>query len=334
MKTAVSVATGFTLLLACFGMPADAAQDEQLEEVRVTGEQPGPAMWRVSKDDHELWIIGTLTPLPAKMTWRSKQAESAVRESQEILGAASVRADVSGSRWAIIRSIPALLRLQNNPDGATLKQVLPAETYARWSAMYQRISGKAPDEKDRSRPMFAANELFDMALRRSGLSNRNVVWPVLAKLAKDAKVSVRQREFTVPLKDPRGLIDEFAATPRDADIGCLVTMLDRIDKDLPDMRQRAEAWAVGDIATLRRLAPSFQRQAEASCVDSLLTGPRLHQMYEEQKKNVIDDFYNSVGYALLARKTSLTTLPIEYLLDEKGVLANLRRSGYQVEEPR
>jgi hypothetical protein len=28
-----------------------------LEEVLVTGERPGPGMWRVSKDGHDLWTL-------------------------------------------------------------------------------------------------------------------------------------------------------------------------------------------------------------------------------------------------------------------------------------
>jgi uncharacterized protein YbaP (TraB family) len=333
MRHAHTTAGIALILLGTFSLAAQSAQVEQLDEVQVTGEQPGPAMWRVSKDDHEMWIIGTLSPTPAKMSWRSRQVEAVVRESQEVLGGVSIHADLAGSRWALIRSIPALLRLGNNPDGATLKEVLPADVYARWSSAYALYFGKAPDPKERSRPMFAANELLQQALKRSGLSNRELVEPVLAKLARDAKVPLHQREWTVPVKDPRGLIDEVAATPREADVACLVTMLDHIEKDLPDMRQRAEAWAIGDIATLRRLAPAFQRQSMESCVGAVTSGPRMHEMYEEQLQKTVDAFYDSVGYELLARKTSVTAMPLEFLWGEKGALARLRASGYKVEEP-
>ena len=56
------------LALACAApLPAQ----ELLDEVLVTGEQPGPAMWKAKRGDHTLWIVGTLRPLPSKMTWRS-----------------------------------------------------------------------------------------------------------------------------------------------------------------------------------------------------------------------------------------------------------------------
>jgi hypothetical protein len=43
-------------------------QATELDQVLVTGEQPGPGLWKVSKDDHVLWILGTLAPLPQKMS--------------------------------------------------------------------------------------------------------------------------------------------------------------------------------------------------------------------------------------------------------------------------
>ena len=69
------------LLLVCSavavnaGAPAAARVDTEppLEEILVVGEQPGPAMWRVSKGDHTLWIFATLEPLPKDMVWRSKE---------------------------------------------------------------------------------------------------------------------------------------------------------------------------------------------------------------------------------------------------------------------
>ena len=39
---------------------------EILETVLVSGEQPGPGMWKVSKGDHVLWIVGIQTPVPKK----------------------------------------------------------------------------------------------------------------------------------------------------------------------------------------------------------------------------------------------------------------------------
>ena len=56
-----------------------------LDEVLVTGERPGPGMWRVAKDGHELWILATLQPLPKNMTWRSQAVEQRIANSQVVI---------------------------------------------------------------------------------------------------------------------------------------------------------------------------------------------------------------------------------------------------------
>ena len=35
--------------------------------VVVSGEQPGPGLWRVEKDGHVMWVLGTQSPLPEHM---------------------------------------------------------------------------------------------------------------------------------------------------------------------------------------------------------------------------------------------------------------------------
>lgn len=57
------------ILQASVSPPLPAMQPE-LDEVLVTGEQPGPGLWRVSANGNELWILGTLDPLPAARSSR------------------------------------------------------------------------------------------------------------------------------------------------------------------------------------------------------------------------------------------------------------------------
>ncbi|HEV7491247.1 MAG TPA: hypothetical protein VGO25_10600, partial [Rhodanobacteraceae bacterium] len=61
--------------------PATTDNAAQLPTVVVTGEQPGPGLWKVTSGDHVLWILGTLSPLPKKMTWRSGEVEAIVARS-------------------------------------------------------------------------------------------------------------------------------------------------------------------------------------------------------------------------------------------------------------
>ena len=70
----------------CRAQPVPAAPaGPELDEVLVTGERPGPGMWRIAKNGHDLWILATLRPLPKDMTWRSLAVEQRIASSQSVL---------------------------------------------------------------------------------------------------------------------------------------------------------------------------------------------------------------------------------------------------------
>jgi TraB/PrgY/gumN family len=88
------------LYMSVFSAPVTHAatlphQPGMLDEQLVTGERPGPAMWRVSNGDHDLWILATLSPLPKHMTWRSHAVENRIAQSQVVLAPPEILADVS-----------------------------------------------------------------------------------------------------------------------------------------------------------------------------------------------------------------------------------------------
>ena len=149
MRTAwVGRAAGALLavLSACATLDAiasDVAQEAapaSIEEVLVTGQQPGPGLWKVTHpaagNDHVLWILGSCGPLPRKMRWRSSELESVLAGSRELIGPIAMRAEV-GPLGGITLP-PVLLGLRRNPDGRRLQEVLPPDLYARWLPLKQR----------------------------------------------------------------------------------------------------------------------------------------------------------------------------------------------------
>ena len=76
------------------------------------GAQPGPALWKVSSGDRELWILGEVAPLPRKVKWKSKQFEDLLAGSQEVilhdtrgntLATVNVVTNAFGSSAAVLR---------------------------------------------------------------------------------------------------------------------------------------------------------------------------------------------------------------------------------------
>ena len=74
-----------TGLVSASEVPPDPAQPAILEEVVVSGAQPGPGLWHVERDGHELWILGTLTPLPRRMQWVADEVQATVARSKEVV---------------------------------------------------------------------------------------------------------------------------------------------------------------------------------------------------------------------------------------------------------
>ena len=147
------------VLSATFLVTLPASADDALEEVLVTGQQPGPGLWRVTRagdpHGHVLWILGNYSPLPRKMTWRSAELAGVLAVSQAVLAPVSVSA--SAGPLGGVTLLPSLIGVRSNPDDKRLQEVVPADLYARWLPLKARYLGKNDGVED-WRPIFAAQE--------------------------------------------------------------------------------------------------------------------------------------------------------------------------------
>jgi hypothetical protein len=126
------------------------------QQILVTGMRPGPGLWKVSKGDHVLWVFGNYSPLPKNMEWRSHEVEKILAQSQEYLSPPSAGASVGILKGLTL--LPLAIGLKKNPDGAALRDVLPADLYARWLLLKRKYIGDDAGI-ERERPLFAAATL-------------------------------------------------------------------------------------------------------------------------------------------------------------------------------
>ena len=273
LVAASSLLTLLSASLAAFAQSeptseSSTAAENTVEEVLVTGEQPGPGLWKVSSGEHTLWILGTYTPLPKKFKWRSKGVEALIGESQELLTSGSVDADANIGFFKALTLLPAMLAARKNPDGKTLREVLPSEVYAKWLEVKKKYIGNDRGI-EKFRPLFAALELRRAALKKSGLSNENEVWPIVQKTAKKNKITITDPVVHIDLRieKPRDKLKQFAKAQL-ADVECFSNTINTLESELDAMRQRANAWAVGDIEAIERLNQA--REGE-NCVQMLIT---------------------------------------------------------------
>jgi uncharacterized protein YbaP (TraB family) len=301
--------------------PVPSQAEPVVAEIDVVGERPGPRMWRVSKGDHVLWVLGTLQPLPRKMTWKSNTVAQVLDESQELLtGGFSVSADIGPI--TAIRLYLQWRRVQKNEDKSTLKQTLPPALYARFSALQAKY---APHDSRMQtlRPMFAAARLYTTALEASGLTSANDIQQTILKLAKKRNVAIQQ--IKLEIVDPKGLLKTVGETPRAAELICVETAVARLETDLDTMKARARAWAEGDVEGLRHIPYAD----DTACRSAITNAPRIKELSDRARNSWLE-----AAYAALAKnRITLALQTMDRLLGPDGLLAQFRARGYSVEGP-
>ena len=308
-------------------VPGDGIRTEAT--VVVTGEQPGPGLWLVRKGGHDLWILGTLNPLPAGMRWQSKQVEQVIANAQEVIRAPRVSFDVKVGFFRGLTLLPSMLGARKNPDGKTLQQVVSPESYARWKALKARYIGN-DGGVEKWRPVFAAQELYKEAMKKSGLDNAKSVCPVIDKAIETHHPNVTVVKEEIVVKDPKPLLKEFSKTTLD-DIACFENTMTRIETDLDAMRARANAWATGDMAALQSLPPAYQWEACSSAITEAGIGKRLG--FGDANQKVRAKWMVAAEAALEKNAVTFASLDMKDLAGPNGFLARFKAKGYTVLAP-
>jgi len=312
-------------------LTAPARADEALEEVLVTGQQPGPGLWKVTRpadpNGHVLWILGNYSPLPKKMTWRSTELAAVLSASQAVLAPVSVSA--SAGPLGGITLLPSLIGVRRNPDDKRLQEVVPADLYARWLPLKARYLGN-DDDVDDWRPIFAAQELYRAALKKNDLVPYDGVWPAVEKLARKARVPIIEPEIELKVEKARAAIKEFKSLPLD-DVECFARTLQRLESDVDLMRERANAWAVGDVARLKKLAPVERASA---CIGVMLESSFMRERgYGDVLERVRTAWVDAAEKSLASNASTVAVLSVDEILKPDGYVAQLRKKGYVVEDP-
>jgi len=310
--------------------PAPAASTaKNLPAVVVSGALPGPGLWKVSKGDHVLWILGTQSPLPEKMQWQSRQVEATELAAQALLLPPAIEVNAKGGFFSKLLLLPRLIGIRDNPDGKKLVDVLPPSVYARWQALKARYLGHG-NGVEKFRPIFAAGKLYEAALKEAGLTDDDVAGKQVRKLAKQHDIPRISTSYTFTIADPKQALTEFRHGSMD-DTACLVQTMDRIEHDLPHMQAAANAWATGDtdaLATLRR-----DRHGDAC--DDAFNGSDLarQQGLQDVAAKVEQSWLKAADAALAKNRSTLALLPMGELLSPTGYLAQLKAQGYAVASP-
>ena len=308
-------------------LPDDGIRTEAT--VVVTGEQPGPGLWLVRKGSNELYILGTLNPLSAKMQLAGAGIDAVISRSQEVIRAPSLSVGTDTSKLRLLMLAPSLIGIRNNPGRKTLQDVLPPTLYARWQPFKQRFL-PGDDKVEKMRPMFAANELYRAAIKRSGMSNKDPSAAIVTAAIEKHHPAVSVVNLGVKVKDPKAAIKQMK-TARFNDLECMERTLDRLGVDMDVLRLRANAWATGDIATLKVNPVPSNYQACLDAVSESALGQQIGMGDSQGRVRAM--WLAKAEQALAKNATTFAILPISDMLESGGYLDVLRAKGYTVLAP-
>lgn len=302
-----------------------------MDAVIVAGVQPGPGLWKVRRGDHLLYILGTQSPLPKNITWRSDEVDQVLHLADEVLASPGITVDADVGFFRGLTLLPSALKASKNPDGQKLQEVLPADLYARWSALKQRYARRDAG-LEKKRPLIAAYQLYAEALSDSGLREGGVIDPVIDAVLKQRKMKRTPTLLKIKLEDPRAALADFRKESlKPEDLVCFSRTLDVIERDLPQVAARANAWAVGDWPALRSGARQDWQQACATAWFNTDTARKRGISDIEARMQA--RWMEVVEGALQKNRITFATLPVWQLVKPDGYLAALQAKGYEVEAP-
>jgi TraB/PrgY/gumN family len=347
---------GIVVLGLFIGLPLAAQtppreQLDELETVVVTGEHPGPGLWRVSHGDHVMWVLASYEPLPKDLIWRSKSVEARIGESQQVLYPPAVKIDDGIGFLSVITLIPTMFKTMLIPDSKTLQDVLPADTYRKWLLLCNKYQGKQECAEERLRPMFAIMGLRDAALQKGQLKKGSSVDAIVKAAANKRHVRVQhlsdvKLSGTVKVKrdDLRSALTNVRDMP---DVPCFTQSLDHMEAGIALLKSRANAWALGNIDALRNLnqEPDIGTDCDDPIQAAILAGgnansARFKELDEQDnrlrkqgKEQAQLDWIAAARKALDKNRSTFAVLPIHDVVSATGYLAELKALGYEVEEP-
>ena len=301
-----------------------------LEAVVVTGTHPGPGLWQVRNDaGHVLWIMGTISPLPKRIDWEPRELDLLVQRAGRVLAGPGASVDADIGFFGRLGLVPAAMRARNDPDGRPLSEVLPPELYARWEVQKALYMGRDRGV-ERRRPLLAAGALMDEALDDLDLRRDNLAWERVRRQARRHDVEIVTPRVSVRIEDPREALREFASSTLE-DEACMRATLARLETDTRAMRMRANAWAVGDLQTLREMP--FESELRV-CALALLESEALRRRgLTDLPPRALATWLEAAETALAEVPSTVAVLDMQVLLADDGVLAGLRERGYTVLAP-
>lgn len=317
---------------------------EELETIVVYGGLAAPQMWKVSRGEHVMWIVGNRSA-PAGATWRMEELEARVAESQLVMLPGQAYANPDVGIFKVLTLIRSAFKAAKNPGGQTLKDVLPPETYARWRALKTTYVGRDNDIEE-WRPSIALSMLEEeiedkLRPKRAKEAGRPasgpLLQPLIEKMARKKRVktrTMRKVERKVEVSNIRemlksthtlSLVDQKCVADY---IGYLEQLADFLKQDLDESPRTPANCNEGDM---------YIRSVRAGDLPDSVGFVKLIDELELQNRlarEQLDAEWIKAAQAALEKNVStVAVLQMVNVQGPRSYLDKLRALGYSIEEP-
>jgi uncharacterized protein YbaP (TraB family) len=304
-------------LALCAPLPAFAdsapVKDWTIETVVVTAKAAGPALWHVSKNGSDVWILGMLGPVPEGLKWNSHDLEHVIYHANALLLPPRGQVGMFEGIWFLMTN-GDVLKLA---DDQQLESVLPAPLKARFVQARSSVNQDA-DRYAEYKPSVAGFMLEGDYLKANGLSTRQ---------PQDAIKAIAERE-DVPVSiiadyPALQVVKEVPSLSLPGNLKCLSDSLDDIDIMRAHAKLAAEAWATGDLDGIKA------HYSEPHALDCLGQSQSFSKLWQRS----VNDTVGAVNNALKRPGKTVVEINIGELLRKNGVLERLNAEGLKVEGP-
>lgn len=308
-------------LLALLAAPAAAQEtlppadlgSAVVEELEVVARLPGPVLWRATKGQSEVIILGGVTPLPHALAWDTTRMGRALDGAKALL--LPPRAKVNMFDFAGL-ALGGKGKFRPEDKGHIDDQ-LPERLRVRFAAA--RKAALQPDDRyDRWKPQIAGFMLVSDFREAAGLSSAKP-GSTVTKLAKDRGVPVR----TVGDYRLAPLAKDAAKMSEAAGLACLSDAVAQVEVEASQAQDLAKAWAAGD---LRGVRAHYGPPALERCVQQ---APKVADLIERGT----EEGTRALLAALDQPGKTVAVIDLNFLLRSNGVLDRLKARGVTITAP-
>jgi uncharacterized protein YbaP (TraB family) len=295
--------------------PAQAPiQDWSVETVIVHAHVAGPAFWHIAKGNSEVWILGTVEPLPVGLNWNTRRLEQILMGAHAVILPPRAQVGIFEGVWFMMTDAD-VLRL---PDGQKLEAGLPENLRKRFVAM-RNMAHTDADRYETYKPTVAG-----LMLERDFLKNANLSGAepqtTIGRLALARDVPMRPAATYPGLP----LIKQLPSLSDESHRICLEAALDDIERKSIHAYAAAMAWADGDLQGV---------EANYSEVENFDGCLKQNNSFASLRERSIVDSVSAVDAALARPGKTVAIVNIGTLLRKNGLLDRLQAQGFTVEEP-